>query len=73
MATVLVDISEKHLVNFSLVNNMKLEGFDEKGHKRIFKELPFTLYQNRMMGDHMITMNIPLNNFLLFKGYNLIK
>jgi hypothetical protein len=72
MTTVLVDISEKDLINFLTIDNLNLEGFNEEGRKNLLKEYPFTLYQNRMIGS-FITIQISLHGFLLFKGFNLIK
>lgn len=73
MTTVSVDISEKDLINFVTIDSLNLEKFGEETHKNVLKECPFTLYQNRMMGNHMLTIQISLHRFLLFKGFNLIK
>lgn len=73
MNTVLVDIKESDLVNFTLLNKYSLGGFNEDGHKKLFEEYPFILYGKRMMGDHVITIQIPLENYILFLEYNLVK
>ena len=74
--TVLVDIKESDLINLFKVEGMKLENMclEQNGNfEEVFKQFPFTLYQNRMMGTHMVTINISLVRFLFFKACGLVK
>jgi len=73
MTTVTVDIAEKDLLNYTIIDNMNLEMYDENGHNNLFKQYSFTLYQKRIMGDDKVTMQISLHRFLLFKGFGLVK
>lgn len=73
MNTVTVDISQVDLTNFVYVTNKNLENMNESQHEDLFNLHPFTLYQNRMHGNHMVTMQIPLMDFILFLGHGLVK
>ena len=73
MTTVTVDIAEKDLANLWALENLNLRSFNEEGHRKIFNTYPITFYQKRMMGDHMVTVQIALDLFFLFKGHGLIK
>jgi len=73
MNTISVDIKEQDLPNFVLVSNYNLSSLNEQGHEKLFKELPFTLYRKRMMGESFLTIQIPLIDFCLFSGSGLVK
>ena len=73
MNTVIVDIQEKDLINFTQVVQFSLDTISKDGHKELFKQFPFTLYRERTCGNHMITMQIPLMEYILFLGYGLVK
>jgi len=73
MATILVDIKESDLVNFIVVERMNLHSFNNEGVKQLFTEYPFLLYKKRMMGDYMVTIQISLDDFILFKIHQLVK
>lgn len=73
MNTIIVDIRETDLMNFTQVLQFSLDTISKDGHKELFKQFPFTLFKNRMHGDHMITMQIPLIDYILFLGYGLVK
>ena len=73
MNTILVDIKEQDLPNFILLSSYNLASLNEQGHEKLFKELPFTLYRKRMMGDYMVTIQISIINYCLFLGHGLIK
>ena len=72
MNTVSIDIKEEDLAKFTIANSFDLNNMTEEGHKKLFKEYPFKGYKNRMMGNDMITIQIPLTLYLLFRGYGLI-
>lgn len=69
--TVLVDIAEKDLINLWALSDLNLRSFDEQGHQKLFKEYSITFYQNRI--ESLITVQIPLDLFILFKGYDLVR
>ena len=74
--TVLVDIKESDLINLFKIDGMKLGSMCLEANgdfEEVFKQFPFTLYQNRMMGTHIVTINISLVRFLFFKGLGLVK
>lgn len=73
MNTILVDIKEQDLLNFTTLSTYKLSSFDEQGHEKLFKQFPFTLYRKRMMGESFLTIQIPLTDFCLFLGSDLVK
>jgi len=72
MNTVSIDIKESELVNFSIVNQYDLEKMQEQGCRTLLVAYPFKAYKNRMVGDDIITVQIPFENYLLFRGYGLI-
>lgn len=69
MTTITADIKEKDIDNYSIVENIQFEYLTEK----FIEAFPFKLYQSRMMGGHMITMQIPLSRFLLYKEFGMVK
>lgn len=72
MITATVDIKINDLINLKSVEMMSLSKMTEEGHKKIFESYPFKLYSKRMMGENFITIQIPLDNFLLFVSHGLI-
>lgn len=72
MNTISVDIKETELINFITVSN-SIHGLNEQGHNRLFEQLPFTLYRSRMMGEYMVTIQIPIVDYCLFLGNDLVK
>lgn len=73
MNTVLVDIKESDLVSFTTIVQLRLSDIQKEGYEKLLKEHPFTLYKGRMYGNHMITMQIPLMDYILFMGHGLVK
>lgn len=73
MNTILVDIREQDLISFTLCSKSLSAGITTEGYKSMFKLYPFTLYKQRMMGDHIITIQIPLENYFLFLGHELVR
>jgi hypothetical protein len=72
MNTVSIDIEEKELPNFCIINKYDLENMQEQGHKTLLEAYPFKAYKNRMSCNDCITVQIPINDYLLFRGYGLI-
>jgi hypothetical protein len=72
MNTVSIDIKESDLVNLSIINQYDLEKMQEQGHKTLLGAYPFKAYKNRMSSNDFITIQIPFENYLLFRGYGLI-
>jgi hypothetical protein len=72
MTTVSIDIKESELVHFSIVNQYDLEKMQEQGHRTLLVAYPFKAYKNRMSSNDFITIQIPIENYLLFRGYGLI-
>ena len=73
MNTILVDIKEQDLLNFTMLSNYNLSNMNEQGHKELFNKMPFTIYRKRMMGERFLTIQIPLVDFCLFLGSGLVK
>ena len=71
--TISVDIKEQDLMNLVSLNNLNLGSFDEKGHKSLFETFPITLYKNRMVGNNVVTIQIPIINYILFSAHGLVK
>jgi hypothetical protein len=72
MNTISVDIEETELMNFITVSS-SMHGLNEEGHNRLFDQFPFKLYKNRMMGEYMVTIQIPIVDYFLFLGNDLVK
>lgn len=73
MDTISVDIKEQDLINFIIFSKNISANITTEGYKTMFKIYPFTLYRQRMMGDHIVTIQIPLENYCLFLGHELVK
>lgn len=71
--TALVDIYESDLVNFISLNKMNLSSFTEHGQSELFKKYPFTLYRERKDNYSMVTIQIPLIDYVLFLSHGLIE
>jgi hypothetical protein len=69
--TVSVDISGEYIDNLAILNGLNLQSFDERGCNAVFSSFPIVLYQSRMAG--FITVQIPINVYLLFVSYGLVK
>lgn len=72
MNTILVDIRESDLINYVTVSQA-IHGLNEKGHQELFEKFPFTLYKNRMMGNYMVTIQIPIVDYCLYLGNYLVE
>tara|TARA_R110000782_G_scaffold264883_3_gene358300 strand:- start:1129 stop:1341 length:213 start_codon:yes stop_codon:yes gene_type:complete len=70
MTTVTLDIEEKHLINFYQLSEYNFKANNEDSNNKLFKAFPFILYKGRM---GFTTINIPLENYILFLGSGLIK
>lgn len=70
--TVLVDIKEDDLLQFYALLKTNIIELSQEGHEKILNAVKFTLYQKRMIGNHFITINIPIDLFILLKGYGKI-
>ena len=70
MNTVLVDIEEKHLIPFYQLSGYDFRHNNEEGNNTLFKAFPFILYRHRR---GFTTINIPLENYILFLGSGLVK
>jgi len=73
MTTVTVDIEEKDLIPFYQLSGYSFNKNTEEGNNNLFKAFPFILYKKRMVGEGMTTINIPLENYILFLGNGLVK
>ena len=71
-ATVLIDIHEDDLLQFYALSKTNITELLQESHKRILNAVKFTLYQRRMGWESFITLNIPLDLFILLKGYGKI-
>lgn len=72
MTTISVDIEENQLLNLYAIIKLSLETCDESTHKVFFEQYPFKIYKQRIMGEHMVTVQIPLDLYILFKGHGLV-
>ena len=70
--TALVDIQEDDLLQFYALLKTKITELPQESHKTILSAVKFTLYQRRMGWESYITLNIPLDLFILLKGYGKI-
>lgn len=73
MTTISVDINESQLPNFIGLESINIHSFTEEKQKELFKQFPFTLYKKRMMGDYMVTIQIPLNDYILYRVNNIVE
>lgn len=69
MTTVQIDILRKDLSKFVGLLSITTDNWPEKEQVEKFF---IDIYPRRMMGD-VLTMNIPLDRYLVFEGYKLIK
>lgn len=72
MTTISVDINENQLINLYTVVNLPLKEYNELTHNMLFERYPFKIYKNRTMWEHMVTVQIPLEYYVLFKGHGLV-
>lgn len=72
MTTISVDINENKLPNLYTVIKLPLENYNELTHTMLFEKYPFKIYKKRMMGEHMVTVQIPLDHYILFKVHGLV-
>lgn len=70
--TVTVDINENQLMSFTLFQQTNFHSLNEEGHKKLFESYKFVLYRKRMMGDYMITIQIPLVDYCLYLSNNIV-
>jgi hypothetical protein len=70
--TALVDIKEGDLIQFYALLKTDIINLSRKEHEKLLNASKFILYQKRMMGNHFITINIPMDLFILLKGYGKI-
>jgi len=72
---VTVDIKESDLPNLSIIESLNFKEnvsiFTER--EELFDKYPFTLYKERMISNHIITIQISLLDYFLYKSHNLIK
>lgn len=73
MTTVTVDIKQESLATFFIVCGLELERYSKESVENVFKEYSFTLYKNRMHGDYWVTVQIPIERYILYLGYGLVK
>jgi hypothetical protein len=73
MNTIAVDIKEVDILNFITLDKCSLSLTDSREFNELLSIYPFTLYRGRMMGSHMVTIQIPLENYIIFLEHNLIK
>jgi hypothetical protein len=70
--TATVDIKEQDLVNFVIVGKNLPSVNLEQSVCYLLEQYPFTLYRKRMMGESFVTIQIPLENYCLFLGHQLV-
>lgn len=73
MTTVTVDIKEQDLINLVIVEKLNLADYSESAGQEVLKQYPFTLYRERMMGNHIVTIQIPIVDYCLCLGSGLVK
>ena len=66
MNTVTIDIREKDLVNLRILISLGIDSLLSKGGAEVLRSYPITIFRERMMGSHIITMQIELDWYLLF-------
>ena len=70
--TALVDIHEDDLLQFYALSKTNITELPQESYETILSAVKFTLYQKRMGWESFITLNIPLDLFILLKGYGKI-
>jgi hypothetical protein len=68
VTTVNVFIQEEEFVNFSIIDSLTLDCFNEEGLNKILDQFPFMVHTKRL--DNMISVNIALKRFVLLMGNN---
>lgn len=73
--TISVDIKEQDLMNLVSLNkqDLNLHTYTEQTLGYLFEQYPFTLYKDRMMGNHMVTIQIQIKDYFLFALHGLVK
>ena len=70
-ATVTTYLKEEDLLNFYCICSIDLTGLQEDGHIKVFQTYPFKLYKTFEAG--LLTLNVPIGEYMLFLGHGLIK
>lgn len=71
--TVTVYIKEQDIVNLIMVEKISLSDLSESAGQEILKQYPFTIYRERVVGYHIITIQIPIVDYCLYLGSGLVK
>ena len=70
MTTITVDIKETDLERLKNFQNFKLQTLSVEGLINLSNNYPIKLYKKRM---NMLTIQIPLNDYLIFDSLNLVE
>lgn len=69
--TATVDIKDSELMNLIVISNFNLVSLTSEVIENLIKERPFILYKGRM-GTNFTTIQIPIAEYCLFLGHQLV-
>lgn len=73
MGTATVYITHASLANYIKLISLGLDSMDEEEHTKAFEKYPVRIYNKNPRGIECATVNIPIMEYILFLGYDLIK